>query len=86
MKLYEIHVLRKQRCFSFTPNLQSPGKEKLELVHSSVGGPTPVSSNGSVMYFITFIYDSPRKLWIYFQKNKSDVLTNFRIWKAMVEE
>lgn len=42
--------------------------------------------NGSVMYFVPFIYDSPRKLWVYFQKNKNNVLATFRTWKAMVEE
>ena len=36
-------------------------------------------------YYITFIDDCSRKLWVYLVKNKSDVLDTFKRWKAMVE-
>nr|CAN76388.1 hypothetical protein VITISV_037906 [Vitis vinifera] len=36
-------------------------------------------------YYITFIDDSSRKVWVYFLKNKSDVFETFKKWKAMVE-
>ena len=29
--------------------------------------------------------DSSRKVWVYFLKNKSDVIVTFKKWKVMVE-
>ena len=60
-------------------------KEKLELVHFDVWGPTIVSSIGWKHYFVTFINDHSRKVWVYFLKHKSEVFEAFRRWKAMVE-
>ncbi|WVY97343.1 hypothetical protein V8G54_029494 [Vigna mungo] len=60
-------------------------KERLELFHSDVWGPTTVSSIGGKRYFVTFIDDHSRKVWTYFLKNKSEVFEAFKIWKAMVE-
>ena len=34
---------------------------------------SPVASLGGSRYYITFIDDSSRKVWIYFLKNKSDI-------------
>ena len=60
-------------------------KEKLELVHSDLWGPAPVTSLGGASYYMTFIDDSTRKVWVYFLKNKSDAFSTFRQWKALVE-
>ena len=38
-----------------------------------------------VWYYITFIDDSSKKVWVYFLKNESDVFETFKKWKAMVE-
>ncbi|KAE8668800.1 TBC1 domain family member 15-like [Hibiscus syriacus] len=37
------------------------------------------------LYYITFIDDSTRKVWVYFLKKKSEVFDTFRKWKVMVE-
>ncbi|KAE8693764.1 putative galacturonosyltransferase-like 4 [Hibiscus syriacus] len=37
------------------------------------------------LYYITFIDDSTRKVWVYFLKKKSEVFDTFRKWKDMVE-
>ncbi|KAE8711156.1 Villin-2 [Hibiscus syriacus] len=37
------------------------------------------------LYYVTFIDDSTRKVWVYFMKKKSEVFDTFRKWKAMVE-
>ncbi|RVW20652.1 Retrovirus-related Pol polyprotein from transposon TNT 1-94 [Vitis vinifera] len=63
----------------------TPKAEKLELVHTDLWGPSPVASLGGSRYYITFIDDSSRKVWVYFLKNKSDVFVTFKKWKAMVE-
>ena len=57
----------------------------MELVHTDLWGPSPVASLGSSRYYITFIDDSSRKVWVYFLKNKFDVFETFKKWKAMVE-
>ncbi|WVZ14797.1 hypothetical protein V8G54_012363 [Vigna mungo] len=69
-------ILGKQKRVSFQRSGRIPKKERLELVHSNVWGPTTVSSIGGKRYFVTFIDDHSRK---------SEVFEAFKIWKAMVE-
>ena len=37
------------------------------------------------MYFVTFIDDYIRKVWVYFMRHKSKTFTKFKLWKAEVE-
>lgn len=78
-------ILGKQKRVSFQTSGRTPKKERLELVHSDVWGPTTTSSIGGKHYFVTFIDDHSRKVWVYFLKNKSEVFEAFKRWKAMVE-
>ena len=78
-------ILGKQKKVSFLKTGRTPKAEKLELVHTDLWGPSPVASLGGSRYYITFIDDSSRKVWVYFLKNKSDVFETFKKWKAMVE-
>lgn len=55
---------------SFLKIDKPPKAEKLELVHTNVWGPSPVSSIEGSLYYVTFIDDSTRKVWVYFLKNK----------------
>jgi len=57
----------------------------LELVHSDVCGPMRTTSFGGAKYFLTFIDDFSRKVWVYVLKLKSEVLGRFKEWKALVE-
>ena len=50
----------------------------LELVHSDVCGPFKINSTGGARYFVTFVDDFSRKLWIFFISQKSQVLEKFR--------
>jgi len=54
-------------------------------VHTDVWGPAPVKSVGNSRYYVTFINNSNKKVWVYFLKNKSDVFYVFKRWKAEVE-
>ena len=36
-------------------------------------------------YYVTFIDDATRKVWIYFLRQKSDVFQTFKKWKCLVE-
>ena len=78
-------ILGKQKRVSFSNASRELKAEKLELVHTDVWGPAPVPSLGGSRYYVTFIDDSTRKVWVYFLKNKSDVFATFKMWKAMVE-
>ncbi|KAK0593237.1 hypothetical protein LWI29_033337 [Acer saccharum] len=78
-------VLGKQKRVSFKKTGRVPAKEKLELVHTDVWGPASVSSTGGKQYFVTFIDDHSRKVWVYFLKHKSEVFDAFKRWKARVE-
>ena len=59
--------------------------EKLELVHTDIWGKASVPSLGGSLYFVTFIDDSSRKVWVYFLKHKSNLLEVFKKWLAQVE-
>ncbi|KAK3027969.1 hypothetical protein RJ639_039436 [Escallonia herrerae] len=60
-------------------------KGVLDYVHSDVWGPIRHISNGGARYFVTFIDDFSRKVWVYFMKHKSEVFNVFEQWKARVE-
>ena len=83
--LCEDCIFGKQKKVSFTKIGKTPKEKRLELVHTDVWGPSPVSSLAGSLYYVTFIDDSIRKLWVYFLKKKSEVFDTFRKWKAMVE-
>ena len=64
---------------------KAPKLGKLELVHMDLWGPAPVASLGGSRYYITFIDDSSKKVWVYLLKSKFDVFETFKKWKAVVE-
>ncbi|KAE8692022.1 hypothetical protein F3Y22_tig00110863pilonHSYRG00024 [Hibiscus syriacus] len=57
----------------------------LDYVHSDVWGPSTTSSLGGSRYYVTFIDDFSRKVWVYFLKQKSEVFEKFKLWKGEVE-
>ena len=61
-------------------------KELLDLVHSDVCGKMNAKSIGGTEYFLTFIDDSTRYVWVYPLKQKSEVFDRFLEWKVMVEK
>lgn len=63
------------------PTSQNRSSAPLEIVHSDVWGPAQLSSNGGNRYFVSFIDDFSRHMWVYFLKYKSDVFETFRIFK-----
>lgn len=58
----------------------------LELVHSDVCGPFSVNSFSGKRYFVTFVDDFSRKLFVYAMKQKSEVFEHFLRFKNMVEK
>ena len=57
-----------------------------EIVHSDVCGRFDPKSLSGAEYFVTFMDDKSRYIWIYILKNKSEVFKKFPEWKSMVEK
>ena len=57
---------------------------KLALVHSDLCGPMPNLSLGGASYFMTFIDDYSRKVWVYFLKHKDEALSVFKTFVTLV--
>ena len=56
-----------------------------EIIHSDVCSVGTQSLSGC-QYFLTFIDDFSRHVWIFFLKNKSEVFGHFKNWKNMIEK
>lgn len=57
----------------------------LKVIHTDICGPMEVSSIGGAKYFLLFIDDYSRMIFVYFLRNKSDALACFKEFKAKVE-
>jgi hypothetical protein len=71
------------------PFQHSSGKRAdhpLELIHSDVCGKIGTQSLGGGEYFVTFIDDHTRHVWVYILKHKHEVFRRFQEWKAQVEK
>lgn len=77
--LSKIHVL------PFPQESHTTTSELLEVVHSDVCGPFRVASVAGSKYFVTFIDDKSRRVFVYFIKQKSEVFEKFKMFKAQVE-
>ena len=62
--------MSKQKRVSFTNTPREPKKVLLEMVHTDIWGPSSVSSHGGSKFYVTFIDDFSRKIWVYFLKHK----------------
>ena len=74
----ENYVISKQKRVSFTKIARELKKVWLEMIHTNVWGPSPIPSFGGSKFYISFIDDFSRKVWIYFLKHKSDVFATFK--------
>ena len=77
-------VLGKATRYSFKRSVHK-SKDKLEYVHSDLWGLAQQISLGGNNYFLSFIDDFSRKVWVYTLKNKDQVFDKFKEWKILVE-
>ena len=54
-------------------------------MHTNVWGLAQVSSLGGSHYYVTFIDETTRKVWVYFLRHKFDVFQTFKNYKCLVE-
>lgn len=55
-------------------------------MHSDLCGKMNEKSLSGAEYFLSFIDDKIRYVWVYFLKSKDQVFEKFLEWKAMVEK
>lgn len=77
---------RKQTRKAFKHDLAMRSKEKLEIIHSRVCGPFEVRSDGGNYYFLTFIDEFTRYIFIYLIEKNSEVFTQFKKFKFHVKK
>ena len=76
----------KQQRHSFPQGGATRATKVLELVHTDVCGPMKTMSMGGARYFLTFIDDYSRKIWLYPLKAKSECFEKFKEFKVLVEK
>ncbi|CAL5381550.1 unnamed protein product [Camellia sinensis] len=87
----EEHLLGCKACqYGKQSRLPFPKKawrasQKLQLIHTDLGGPQRTPSLKGSKYYIVFIDDLTRMCWIYFLRFKSEVAAVFWKFKAWVE-
>ena len=84
-KICQACQLGKQARGSF-PHDKNVSKNVLDIVHSDVWIPTKTMSMGGCKYYVTFIDDHIRKVWVYFMKEKIKVFVHFQNFRVLVEK
>ena len=69
----------------FTNSSEKQSTKILDLIHSDVCGPFATETLNKSKYFLTFIDDFSKRVFVYFIKTKDEVLEKFKIFKALVE-
>ena len=80
-----VHKERSKNVKKPFPSSDSKAKGVLDLIHSDVCGPMSAISLNGYVYYVSFIDDFSHKIWICFLKNKDEVFSKFKEFKALVE-
>jgi transposase InsO family protein len=84
-KVCEAWQFGKQTRHPFLAQTIHVSSKPLEMIHSNVWT-TKIESIGGCKYYVSFIDDHTRKVWVYFMKHKHEVFQHFLNFKAMVEK
>ncbi|KAI3768520.1 hypothetical protein L2E82_19267 [Cichorium intybus] len=84
LSLCETCVLAKSHRQTFKPN-KTRVDVPFSLIHSDVWGPSPIIGGQNLRFFVLFIDDCTRMTWMYFLKNKSEVLDKFIMFHTMIQ-
>ena len=66
-------------------NQEKLATKPLEIVHSGVCGPMRTTSVGGAKYFVVFVDDYSRKVWVYTMKHKGEWCERFKEFQTKVE-
>jgi transposase InsO family protein len=81
----ETRQLGKQARYPFPVQTTHVSSKLLEMIHLDVWT-MKTESIGGYKYYVSFIYDHTRKVWVYFMKHKGELFQHFLNFKAMVEK
>jgi transposase InsO family protein len=79
-------LVGKQARKSFVYHKAMRAKNKLDDVHTDVCGPFETESLGGNRYFVSFVDEYSRMMWIYLIKTKDELLSVFQKFKLLVEK
>ncbi|GAU28769.1 hypothetical protein TSUD_357540, partial [Trifolium subterraneum] len=79
-------LVGKQSRKSFVDHIAMRAKNKLDVVYTDVCGPFDIVYLGGNRYFVSFVDEYSRMMWLYLIKTKDGVLTIFKKFKALVEK
>ena len=79
-------ILRKEHRESFPTGMSIRAKRPLEINHLDLCGPMKIPSIGGSNYFLKFIDDYSRKIWVFFLKYKDGMFVYFCQFKALVKK
>ena len=68
-----------------SPRVNKPASAPLELVHYDVWGPCPVLPPTGFKYFVTFVDDFSRVIWLYLMKSGSELFSHFSAFCAEIQ-
>jgi hypothetical protein len=75
----------KQYAAKWGNNEERVATKPLEIVHSGVCGPMKTTSIGGAKYFVIFVDDYSRKVWVYTMKCKGEWFERFKELQTLVE-
>jgi len=81
-------MLKKIHQLPFPAATANRATELLELIHADVSGPFPTQSLAGSKYFLAFIDDKSRRIFVYLRicvRKKDEVLSKFMEFKNLVE-
>lgn len=84
-QLCQDFCVSKQPRNAFKSQAPHRSKDKLEVLYSNVCGPFETLSLGGNAYFVSFVDEFTRMLWIYLIKKKNEVLSIFQKFKVCVK-
>jgi hypothetical protein len=84
-KVCETCQLGKQANHPFLAQTTHVNSKPLEMIHSNVWT-TKTKSIGGCRYYVNFIDDRTKKVWVYFMKHQGKVFQHFFNFKTMVEK
>ncbi len=84
-KVCETCQLGKQANHPFLAQTTHVNSKPLEMIHSNVWT-TKTKSIGGCRYYVNFIDDRTKKVWVYFMKHQGKVFQHFLNFKTMVEK
>ena len=76
--------LRKHTRVSFPQHLNNRAKSPFELVHTDVWGPCRTASTLGLQYFVPFIDDYSRCIWLFLMKNRAELYSIFQKFYAEI--